>query len=82
MQRVYPEHIGNFKIGGFAVLAIGVNHEFIIAPVKPGGHAVIGKARIVEASQHGISGRYLHGEVVVGALPQFVFSRVTTATSV
>ena len=73
LQRIYTEHIGDFEVLQLAILAVRVDHEFVTLAKEACGDAVVGKAGVVEVSQHGVGVRQLHGEVVMGAAPLRVF---------
>ena len=56
----------------YSVPAIGPYVFFTVAK-KPRSDTVVGKGCVVKVSQHGIGARQLHGEIVVGTLPQIKF---------
>ena len=72
LQRLDPEGVGDPVVAQGAVWTVRPHEVLPVAREEGRGHAVLGEARVAEVPQNGLAVGRLHGQGVVGDLPQLV----------
>ena len=79
LEGVPAEGVRDLEIPHPAFGTLGVDKVLAVLAIEPGGDAGMFKGRVVEIAAHTRLGRDLHGVIVVGAFPQFVFGLMAGA---
>ncbi len=73
LKGVPSEGVGDLEIPHDAIRPLGMDKELVVLAVEPGDDAEAFKGGIVEIATHAGFGGDLHGMIVIGAFPEFIF---------
>ena len=78
LQRMGAERVGDFVIVKIPIGTFRADEILFVLLEKSRRHSEVSKGCVVEVAEDGVFVRHLHGEIVMGALPELSLLLVTT----